>query len=71
MLQRGIGEGVFRPGLDPVDVYVTIASLGSFYLSNRYTLSTIFQRDLVAPGELERWGQHIVDTVLATVRAVP
>jgi AcrR family transcriptional regulator len=71
VLQRGIGEGVFRAGLDPVDVYVTIASLGSFYLSNRYTLSTIFQRDLVAPAELERWGQHIVETVLATVRATP
>ncbi|MDE1157053.1 MAG: TetR/AcrR family transcriptional regulator [Neorhizobium sp.] len=70
VLQRGIAEGVFRSGLDPVDVYVTIASLGSFYLSNRYTLSTIFQRDLVAPAELERWGQHIVETVLATVRAV-
>jgi AcrR family transcriptional regulator len=71
VLQRGIGEGVFRAGLDPVDVYVTIASLGSFYLSNRYTLSTIFQRDLVAPAELERWGQHIVETVLAAVRATP
>jgi TetR/AcrR family transcriptional regulator len=69
VLQRGSRDGVFRSGLDPVDVYVTIASLGSFYLSNRHTLSTIFQRDLVAPGELERWGQHIVETVLSTVRA--
>jgi TetR/AcrR family transcriptional regulator len=48
---------------------LTIASLGYFYLSNRFTLSTIFQRDLVAPAELERWGQHIVTTVVATVQA--
>jgi len=69
VLQRGSQEGLFRPGLDAVDVYLTIASLGYFYLSNRFTLSTIFQRDLVAPAELERWGQHIVATVLATARA--
>lgn len=68
VLQRGSAEGVFRKDLDPVDVYVTIASLGFFYLSNRFTLSTIFQRDLIAPAELERWGQHIVATVLATVK---
>ncbi|TDK31740.1 TetR/AcrR family transcriptional regulator [Rhizobium deserti] len=65
VLQRGSQEGVFKCGLDPVDVYLTIASLGYFYLSNRFTLSTIFQRDLVAPGELDRWGQHIVATVLS------
>lgn len=69
VLRRGADEGLFRRGLDPVDVYVTIASLGFFYLSNRFTLSTIFQRDLVAPAQLDRWGQHIVDTVLASVRA--
>jgi TetR/AcrR family transcriptional regulator len=68
VLLRGEKTGDFRPGLDPVDVYLTIASLGFFYLSNRYTLSTIFQRDLVAPAELERWGQHIVNTVIAALR---
>jgi len=69
VLQRGSRDGVFRAGLDPVDVYLTIASLGYFYLSNRFTLSTIFQRDLIGPAELERWGQHIVATVLATASA--
>jgi TetR/AcrR family transcriptional regulator len=68
VLQRGEKTGEFRGGLDPVDVYVTIASLGFFYLSNRFTLSTIFRRDLMAPGQLDRWGQYIVDTVLASVR---
>lgn len=68
VLQRGEAAGEFRAGLDPVDVYLTIASLGFFYLSNRYTLSTIFQRDLVAPAELDRWGQHIVETLLAALR---
>ena len=68
VLLRGQKTGDFRIGLDPVDVYLTIASLGFFYLSNRFTLSTIFQRDLAAPAELERWGQHIVNTVIAALR---
>lgn len=68
VLLRGEQTGDFRAGLDPVDVYLTIASLGFFYLSNRFTLSTIFQRDLAAPAELERWGQHIVNTVIAALR---
>lgn len=68
VLRRGETTGDFRAGLDAVDVYLTIASLGFFYLSNRYTLSTIFQRDLAAPAELERWGQHIVNTVIAALR---
>ncbi len=70
VLRRGEGTRDFRPGLDPVDVYLTIASLGFFYLSNRFTLSTIFQRDLAAPAELERWGQHIVNTVIAALRPI-
>ncbi|GGA87005.1 TetR family transcriptional regulator [Brucella endophytica] len=68
VLRRGEASGEFRAGLDPVDVYLTIASLGFFYLSNRYTLSTIFQRDLMTPAELDRWGLHIVETLLATLR---
>ncbi len=68
VLRRGEKKGVFKPGLDPVTVYLTIASLGFFYLSNRYTLSTVFRRDLQTRAELDRWGEHIVATVLATVR---
>ena len=68
VLQRGGEAGVFRAGLDPVAVYITIASLGFFYLQNRHTLGTIFGRDLSAEDALETWGRHIVDTVLASVR---
>ena len=49
MLDRGARAGVFRRGVDPVQLYVSIAALGYFYLSNNYTLSTIFGRDLMAP----------------------
>jgi len=68
LLQRGAANGQFRADADPVKVYVSIAALGFFYLSNRWTLSTIFRRDLAEPQELDAWGHHIVDTILASLR---
>lgn len=68
LLQRGAAEGHFRSSVDPVRLYVTIASLGFFYLSNRYTLSAIFRRDLADRAELDAWGAHIVEVVLAYLR---
>ena len=40
ILARGARAGRFRRGVDPVQLYISIAALGYFYLSNRYTLST-------------------------------
>jgi hypothetical protein len=53
-----------------VKVYVSIAALGFFYLSNRWTLSTIFRRDLIAKAEIESWGRHMVDVTLSYLRRV-
>lgn len=64
LLERGERERVFRAGIDPIELYVSIAALGFFYLSNRHTLSTIFGRDLAAPKSIEARGEHIVDVVL-------
>jgi AcrR family transcriptional regulator len=63
LLERGARDGVFRAGIDPVQLYITIASLGFFYLSNRHTLSTIFGRDLNAREALEERGHHVVEVV--------
>jgi len=68
VLAKGAAQGRFRQGLDPVDVYISIASLAAFYLSNRYTLSTIFARDLATPERLAAWCEHITHVVLASVR---
>jgi AcrR family transcriptional regulator len=65
LLVRGVRAQVFRTGVDPVQLYITIASLGFFYMSNRYTLSTIFGRDLGAPDQLQARGEHIADVVLS------
>lgn len=46
ILRRGEACGLFRPGVDPVQLYVSIAALGYFYLSNQFTLSRVFGRNL-------------------------
>ena len=64
LLERGTKRRVFREGVDPVELYVTIAALGFFYLSNQHTLSTIFGRELSATKHIAAREQHIVDVVL-------
>jgi AcrR family transcriptional regulator len=68
VLERGKREGVFIESADPLHVYLTIASLGYFYLSNQYTLSTIFGRDLIEPANLDNWEKHIVHVTLASIK---
>jgi AcrR family transcriptional regulator len=65
LLERGVREKAFRAGVDPVDLYITIAALGFFYLANRHTLSVIFGTNLAASNRLETRGQHIVEVVMA------
>jgi AcrR family transcriptional regulator len=69
LLQRGVKRKLFRKGVDPIQLYISIAALGFFYLSNKHTLSTIFDRDLSAPVALAERESHIIDVVLGYLRA--
>ena len=55
-------------GVDPVQLYISIAGEGYFYLSNRYTLSRIFDRDLMAPRALAGRARHNADMILNALR---
>jgi AcrR family transcriptional regulator len=68
VLTRGQKAKVFRASVDPVQLYIDIAALGFFYMSNRFTLSTIFGRDLGSTDALEERGLHIEDVVLGYLR---
>jgi AcrR family transcriptional regulator len=70
LLRRGARAGVFRPAADPVQLYITIASLGYFYLSNRYTLSRFLNLDLAEERRRAAWLQHITGVVLDHLRPV-
>jgi AcrR family transcriptional regulator len=64
VLERGRRAGQFRGGVDPVQLYVSIAGLAYFYLSNAHTLSAIFGRDLLAPKARAERLSHMTDVVL-------
>lgn len=64
LLERGQSAGVFRRGVDPVQLYISIAALGYFYLSNNHTLSTIFGRDLMRARALKQRLAHMTELVL-------
>jgi len=69
ILKRGAAKGLFRRGLDPVEVYITIAAVGYFYLSNNWTLSAIFGRNLSSHAAISKRRRHNVDMILAALRA--
>lgn len=69
VLERGRLEGVFRGGVDAVQLYVSIAGLAYFYLSNTHTLSTIFGRDLMAPKARSERLEHMCEVILGYLGA--
>jgi AcrR family transcriptional regulator len=69
LLQRGAATGRFRSGIDPVQLYISIAGLCYFYLSNHHTLSVFFDRDLMRPATLQARRRHIQDLILDHLKA--
>ena len=69
MLRRGVEKGVFRVGVDPMQLYISIAALGYFYFSNCGTLSAIFRKSLSSPRAVRERRRHVVDLVLHGLRA--
>ncbi len=67
-LERGVAIGVFRSGLDPVQVYISLAGLGFFYYSNIHTLSVIFGRDLKGKAAVEERRAHVIEFALSALR---
>jgi AcrR family transcriptional regulator len=67
--ERGVREGVFRCGLDPIDLHMSISALSVFNVSNRHTFSLIFKHDFDDPATIERRRDSIVEMVVRFVRA--
>ncbi len=67
VLERGRRQGLFRDGVDPIQLYISIASICYFYLSNNPTLSAIFGRDLRTPKALAQRLSHMKELVLGYV----
>ena len=68
LLVRGRKAGAFKPGIDPVELHMTISALGIFSVANRATFSLIFNHDMSSTRALARRRAEIVDMVLEHVR---
>ena len=69
ILEAGARQGLFRAGVRSQDLYIAIAALHYFYVSNRHTLSRFLGTDLMGKAALAHWSDFAVDMVLRTVRA--
>ena len=64
ILRRGEGQGVFRRGVDALQLYISIAGLAYFFLSNNHTLSQVFARNLAAAPAREERLAHMTALVV-------
>jgi AcrR family transcriptional regulator len=67
ILERGVKTGVFRKGVDPVQLNITIAAIGYYYITNRFTGSIVFERDFMDPSALEERLKFNIDTIMRLV----
>ena len=67
ILQRGVKEQVMRPGVDAMDLYLSIAALCFFNISNRSTINTIFGYDMAEKKHAASRRQTIADMVMRSV----
>src|SRR6266403_508538 len=67
VVRRGAESGDFQVSVDPVQLYISIAALSFFYLSNSATLSVIFGRDLLKQDAKDERLEHMVALVLAAL----
>ena len=65
LLTRGAKDGVFRKGVDPIDLHLLISSFSFYRVSNRHTWGAIFGRDLQAPAHVAAQRRMIVEAVLS------
>jgi AcrR family transcriptional regulator len=71
LIKRGLEDGSFQRNADPVELYISIASLCYFFLSNQYTLSVIFETDLLDSEKIAARRTHVSDMVLSFLRTAP
>jgi len=63
LYERGVKKGVFRKGLDPIDIHASISALTFFNVSNRYTFDLIFKRNGYTSKSLAQRRQRVIEMV--------
>jgi AcrR family transcriptional regulator len=65
--RRGVAQGAFRKGLDPVELHWQVSALCFFNVSNRATFSKIFGRDIASAKAQASLRRNAVEMVLRYV----
>ena len=68
LYERGVSQGVFRSGLDPIDIHASISALTFFNVSNQHTFGLIFKRDTQSPRVITARRDSVVEMVVRFVR---
>jgi AcrR family transcriptional regulator len=69
LYERGVKMGVFRPGLDAVDIHASISALSFFNVSNRHTFGEIFKLDTRSPAYIAHRRDSVIEMVVRFMRA--
>jgi len=69
VLEKGAKRGVFRDDINARQLYMTIAAIGYYYLTNRFTGNIIYNTDLMTPIALEERIEFNVQTIMRMVGA--
>jgi AcrR family transcriptional regulator len=66
--ERGVRAGVFRSGLDAVDLHMSISALSFFNTANRHTFALIFKHDFDSPAAVVARRDSIIEMIVRFVR---
>ena len=69
LYERGVQGGVFRPGLDAVDIHASISALSFFNVSNRHTFGVLFKVDMKSPAYIAQRRESVIEMVVRFLRA--
>lgn len=69
LYDRGVARGIFRPGLDPVDIHASISALSFFNVSNQHTFGLIFKLDMRSPAYIAHRRDSVIEMVVRYMRA--
>jgi AcrR family transcriptional regulator len=68
LYERGVAHGVFRTGLDPIDIHASISALTFFNVSNQHTFGLIFKRNTQTTAAVAERRENVVEMIARFVQ---
>ena len=68
LYERGVKAGIFRRGLDPVDIHASISALSFFNVSNQHTFGLIFKLDMKSSAYIAHRRDNVIEMIVRFMR---